>query len=624
VATYEVLTQPVVSSLVVFNRDDDAFFNPVRLGLTGYGFDGYYYADGVQNLSQVASWASEQPSATRGTLINFPTSALVVVSEAVCSIFDTSGGSLVQWMVFYKSDEFSLPTNFYLDSEAASFSPSQVSWGNGVLSLLLIPDSGSTNQASALLSFDFTQDEIYIDTYDSNGPVLFALADTSAFTFVDPAIVASSGTLTTAGTAEVYATQTISGSTATFSLRATMGVSPGSNVGNFIGIANLTTPSVTAAAPPTNIFQVGFNAAGFVYNNVIGGVSTSVTLIPEANLVAGTYEVSVDYLTAGELSITVYPTNNFAAVQLFQLSSVVVPTNLNSFVVNVGGAVDMMAWVGYATGPAGTIFPIPTGFDVTGKYNVIQTPDVGGLMLITAQAYSSVTPSQVFIIEHGFQVTAAATLVTLATNNFIQPILEAGYIVMLIEHANPAPFGNQAAVDEMVTALDLAQLYLNAASEPCLIGIGMGALDCLNFVVWSGVIAVGMVGISPMTNLANAASSSNSAVVTAMETAYNYTGSGGYALASAGYDPSLTSPSRFAELFPTPAAVTFNQRNIILYASEADTVVSYTTNAELFASLVAAELITTTGGHNDPSNYVGSAVLADFDNLFEYGCTFQF
>lgn len=159
---YEYLNQPVITSTLCFQRDADSFFSPVSLKHTGFAFDGSVYAAGVKTAGASASWFSEPQGPTRGPLPSFPTQALVIVSRASVSILDATTEALNLWMLFYLADG-----NAYADNaqaEVAGYVASTVTWANGLLSITLSPDAGSTVQAPVVVTFDFVQDLVYADT----------------------------------------------------------------------------------------------------------------------------------------------------------------------------------------------------------------------------------------------------------------------------------------------------------------------------------------------------------------------------------------------------------------------------------------------------------------------------
>lgn len=170
---YDYLNQSIVSSLLIVPKDNDSFFNPVSLGLTGYGFDGQLYDGGVlaiapfgpfQNLQ--ASWFLEAQSAYRGPLPTFPKGALVLLSKTALTILDetnsvTTAGALPLWMEFLLNDLYALTDNF--DNTLIGFTPAGLSYAGGILVVTYIPDAGSTIQSAMAVNVDFTGDGVYLD-----------------------------------------------------------------------------------------------------------------------------------------------------------------------------------------------------------------------------------------------------------------------------------------------------------------------------------------------------------------------------------------------------------------------------------------------------------------------------
>lgn len=161
--TYAYRTQPVLASELCFERDADSFFNPVGLRHTGFASDGVLYSAGVAQPGTVASWFSEPQGDTRGPLATFPAQALVIVARASLVILDATTDALTLWMLFYFGDTLALANN--AQSATAGYLPSAVSWSNGLLSITMQPDAGSTPQAPVVLTIDFVEDSVYSDTH---------------------------------------------------------------------------------------------------------------------------------------------------------------------------------------------------------------------------------------------------------------------------------------------------------------------------------------------------------------------------------------------------------------------------------------------------------------------------
>lgn len=167
---YDFLDQNIVSSCLIQVKDSDSFFVPDLLQHTGFAFDGNHYTAGVQDIAGSppgpvqASWFTEAQSIFRGPLQTFPTAGLALLSPAALSIFDESGAPLTLWMGFILADGFALGNNYDSTVEAIGFKPSSVQYANGIVSVTLKPDAGSTNQSTVTIHMDFSGDRVYLDT----------------------------------------------------------------------------------------------------------------------------------------------------------------------------------------------------------------------------------------------------------------------------------------------------------------------------------------------------------------------------------------------------------------------------------------------------------------------------
>lgn len=159
---YDYLSQPIITSALCFLRDVDSFFSPASLSHTGFAFDGQPYTAGTPSGGAVASWFSEAQGDTRGPLATFPTQTLVLVSQTSVSILDATSEALNLWMIFYFEDNFAYADNS--QGQDAGYVAATVTWANGLLSITMKPDAGSTPQAAVVLTFDFVQDAVYADT----------------------------------------------------------------------------------------------------------------------------------------------------------------------------------------------------------------------------------------------------------------------------------------------------------------------------------------------------------------------------------------------------------------------------------------------------------------------------
>lgn len=160
-SNYSPLQQPVLTSLSISLKDDDSFFNPGLLGHTGFAYDGFMYAEGTQNPTQRASWFTETPSATRGSMATFPTQAVVLISGGSLTILDASSATLTPWMIFIYCDTYAFPNNF--PGTLVSFSAVSATFAAGRLTIVLNADPGAIGMTVAVLTLDFAADSAYID-----------------------------------------------------------------------------------------------------------------------------------------------------------------------------------------------------------------------------------------------------------------------------------------------------------------------------------------------------------------------------------------------------------------------------------------------------------------------------
>ena len=157
----------VYCSCLIRVEPDDQFFNPLfGTGLNGYGANGSYYFAGIENPDSKASWWSEATGGgdaiTRGATENFPGTALVTVTDESISILDQTD-NLSLWMIFKKKTDNAYSDTFNLD-EGARFTPTTVEYSNGAISVQFRPATGSTVTSVVILTIDFVQDFIYLDT----------------------------------------------------------------------------------------------------------------------------------------------------------------------------------------------------------------------------------------------------------------------------------------------------------------------------------------------------------------------------------------------------------------------------------------------------------------------------
>ena len=155
---YEYLHQYIRASTLIQPFDNESFFHPTTTGHTGFAFDGIHYTSGVKG-NVYASWYSEPFSSYRGSTQNFPTSAIVLLSDVALTIMDETAPNLPLWMQFLIQDNFMMGNN--ITSGLIGFTPTYLTYSNGVLSVIAIPDSGSTMTTNLVITFDFVTDSGY-------------------------------------------------------------------------------------------------------------------------------------------------------------------------------------------------------------------------------------------------------------------------------------------------------------------------------------------------------------------------------------------------------------------------------------------------------------------------------
>lgn len=155
----QLLGSSIVDSMLIQRSSNDLFFNPQN-GLTGYGYDGTYYQNGVQNPNSLASWFSEPPGDNRGNLATFPNSALVLLTDAGVSILDTTS-HLDMWMVFARVDQGAFTLNF--SGQIMGYRPRFLSYTSGAILVSMSPDAGSQVLGNACIVIDFINDRAYVD-----------------------------------------------------------------------------------------------------------------------------------------------------------------------------------------------------------------------------------------------------------------------------------------------------------------------------------------------------------------------------------------------------------------------------------------------------------------------------
>jgi len=189
---YDFIDQDIVASALIQPFDNDSFYNPVPNSHTGYAFDGKYYRSGIDLTSgyglspygsslygitvPLASWYIEflnTPNQFRGDKAAFPSQGIVLLSAVSLTILDdtvkvSNANQLPLWMIFLLNDAYALTSNY--NSSTQSFTPSGLTYANGVISVLYRPDTGNQGggvppsaTSTLVVSLDFTKDRAFLD-----------------------------------------------------------------------------------------------------------------------------------------------------------------------------------------------------------------------------------------------------------------------------------------------------------------------------------------------------------------------------------------------------------------------------------------------------------------------------
>jgi len=175
---YNYLNQDIVATTLIQSYDNDSFYNPTINNHTGFAADGTHYTNGVQDAGPIyASWFTEY--GTPGDLYRddqgpFPAYGLILLSPVSMVILDQStpvpqANELKLWMQFLLADNYMLGNNF--DGSLQGFTPSGLSYADGIISVTYKPDDGNMDSTSPpvssnthmVVSLDFSADQAYLD-----------------------------------------------------------------------------------------------------------------------------------------------------------------------------------------------------------------------------------------------------------------------------------------------------------------------------------------------------------------------------------------------------------------------------------------------------------------------------
>jgi hypothetical protein len=201
---YDYLDQNVVATCLIQAYNNDSFYNPTTNNHTGFAADGTHYTSGVQDVVAgsppgplYASWYLEAtnptasgPEPSRDFRATFPTYGIILLSPVAMTILDEStpvarSNELKLWMLFGLADGYMMTDNYvsYLNPPLLAiqgFTPSGLSYADGIISITYTPDSGNqppvlagtpdpipqpgdSAQSHMVVSIDFSMDAAYVD-----------------------------------------------------------------------------------------------------------------------------------------------------------------------------------------------------------------------------------------------------------------------------------------------------------------------------------------------------------------------------------------------------------------------------------------------------------------------------
>jgi len=201
---YDYLDQNIVATCLIQAYNNDSFYNPTTNNHSGFAADGTYYLNGVQQVGAgsppgpiYASWYLEfatptasGPEPSRDSSAKFPTYGIILLSPVAMTILDEStpvpqANELKMWMEFALADGYMMTDNYasFLNPPQLTiqgFTPSGLSYADGIISISYTPDSGNqppalvgtpdpepvpgdSTRSHMVVSIDFSQDAAYVD-----------------------------------------------------------------------------------------------------------------------------------------------------------------------------------------------------------------------------------------------------------------------------------------------------------------------------------------------------------------------------------------------------------------------------------------------------------------------------
>jgi hypothetical protein len=215
------------------------------------------------------------------------------------------------------------------------------------------------------------------------------------------------------------------------------------------------------------------------------------------------------------------------------------------------------------------------------------------------------------IAAHGFGETGQMIQNEYNNNgaNVSDFLYQQGFVIVSIDNVVQNCYGNPQCVTDVANAVNVVRSALSLAPSPYVMADSMGGEQILNAITHGAIKPKAFVGFCINTSLGwqNDPGLGNQASY--VQTAYSFSDPAQYATATAGWDPLLASGSALANLVATPT---------LLFASTSDTAVNKYANTDAYAALVNAAggnvtVVTTSGGHLDPSNFPGAKVVNFFN-----------
>jgi len=170
---YDYLDQNIVATCLIQAYNNDSFYNPTTNNHSGFAADGTYYLNGVQQVGAgsplgptYASWYLELanptlsgPEPSRDASATFPAYGIILLSPVAMTILDEStpvpqANQLKMWMQFALADGYMMTNNYatFLSPSVLAiqgFTPSGLSYADGIISISYTPDSGNQPPAPA-------------------------------------------------------------------------------------------------------------------------------------------------------------------------------------------------------------------------------------------------------------------------------------------------------------------------------------------------------------------------------------------------------------------------------------------------------------------------------------------